>query len=265
MQTALVQGRDFTPQDRSGNALVAIVSRSMAERFWSGHALGKRIKRGADTLPWVEIVGVAEDVRDVGLDLAPADTVYTPFYQGSGAQAPVSLVVRVPGDPLGAVQAIRRAVWAVDPNQPLSNIITLERFLSDTLGAQRFRATLLSVCGLIGLLLATIGTYGVTARSVVERTKEVGVRLALGGRPGAVWWAVASTSIRAILAGAGVGVAMAAMARAGLGALLPELRGASLTFSLAAAAVLVVVGVLAAVLASRRATSVDPLIALRGE
>lgn len=265
MQTAMVQGRDFTPQDRTGNAPVAIVSRSMAERFWSGRAVGQRIKRGADTLPWLEIVGVVEDVRDVGLDLAAADTVYTPFYQGSGAQAPVSLVVRAQGDPLGTVHAIRRAVWAVDPNQPLSNIITLERFLSDTLGAQRFRATLLSVCGLIGLLLATIGTYGVTARSVVERTKEVGVRLALGGPPRTVWWAVASTSIRAILAGSIVGVAMSAMTRAGLAALLPELQGASLTFSFAAAAVLLAVGALAAVLASRRATSVDPLIALRAE
>jgi putative ABC transport system permease protein len=265
MQTSVVRGRDFTPQDRLGAALVAIVSRSMAERFWAGDAVGKRIKRGADTSPWLEIVGVVDDVRDVGLDLAPADTVYTAFYQGSGAQAPVSLVVRTQGDPLGSVQAIRRAVWAVDPNQPLSNIITLERFLSDSLGAQRFRATLLSACGLIGLLLATIGTYGVTARSVVERTKEVGVRLALGGRPRTVWWAVASTSIRAIVAGAIVGVALSAVTRAGLAALLPELEGASLMFSFAAAAILVAVGALAALVASRRATSVDPVIALRGE
>lgn len=265
LKTSLVQGRDFTPQDRAGNTLVTIVSRSLARRFWPAQeAVGKRIKRGAESSPWLEIVGVVDDVRDVGLDLAPADTVYTPFYQGSGAQAPVSLVVRAQ-DPLGSVQAIRRAVWAVDPNQPLSNIITLEGFLDNTIGAQRFRATLISVCGLIGLLLATIGTYGVTARSVVERTREVGVRLALGGRPRTVWWAVASTSIRAILAGAAVGVAMSVLARAGLAALLPELQGASVTFSFAAAAVLLAAGTLAAVLASRRATSIDPLIALRGE
>ena len=266
MKIAVLQGRDFTPLDRAGRAPVALVSRSLAERFWpANEAVGKRIKRGADTSPWLEVVGVVDDVRDVGLDLAPADTVYTPFYQGSGAQAPVSLVVRTAGDPLGSIQAIRRAVWAVDPNQPLSNIITLEGFLANTLGAQRFRATLISVCGVIGLLLATIGTYGVTARSVVERTREVGVRLALGGHPRTVWWAVASTSIRAILAGAVAGVAMSAMARAGLAALLPELQGASVMFSFAAAAVLLAVGALAAVLASRRASSIDPLIALRGE
>ncbi len=266
MKTSILQGRDFTPQDRVGNPPVALVSRSLADRFWPGNqAVGKRLKRGAENSPWSEVVGVVEDVRDVGLDLAPADTVYTPIYQGSGAQAPVSLVVRTQGDPLGSIQAIRRAVWSVDPNQPLANIITLEGFLSNTMGAQRFRATLISACGLIGLLLATIGTYGVTARSVVERTKEVGVRLALGGRPRTVWWAVASTSIRAILAGAVAGVALSAMARAGLAALLPELQGASLTFSFAAAAVLLAVGALAAVLASRRATSIDPLIALRAQ
>jgi putative ABC transport system permease protein len=266
MKISIRQGRDFTAQDRVGSAPVVVVSRSLAERFWpANQAVGKRLKRGAENAPWSEVVGVVDDVRDVGLDLAPADTVYTPIYQGSGAQAPVSLVVRAHGDPLGSIQAIRRAVWAVDPNQPLSNIITLEGFLSNTMGAQRFRATLISACGLIGLLLATIGTYGVTARSVVERTREVGVRLALGGRPRTVWWAVAATSIRAILAGAVAGVALSAMARAGLAALLPELQGASLAFSFAAAVVLLAVGALAAVLASRRATSIDPLIALKAE
>jgi putative ABC transport system permease protein len=266
MKISILQGRDFTPQDRAGTAPVAVVSRSLAERFWpADQAVGKRLKRGAENSPWSEVIGVVDDVRDVGLDLAPADTVYTPIYQGSGAQAPVSLVVRAHGDPLGSIQAIRRAVWVVDPNQPLSNIITLEGFLSNTMGAQRFRATLISACGLIGLLLATIGTYGVTARSVVERTKEVGVRLALGGHPRTVWWAVAATSIRAILAGAAAGVVLSAMARAGLAALLPELQGASLAFSFAAAAVLLAVGALAAVLASRRATSIDPLIALKAD
>ncbi len=265
MKTRLVSGRDFTDRDRTGAPLVALVSRSIADRFWSGDAVGKRLQRGSADTPWLEVVGVVEDVRDVGLDLAPADTVYTPFYQGSGAQAPVSLVVRTQGDPLAAVGSIRRAVWAADPAQPLSNIVTLEQFLSNTMGAQRFRATLISVCGVIGLLLATIGTYGVTARSVVERTREVGVRLALGGDPRRVWLAVASTSLRAILAGAIAGVILSAVARAGLAALLPEVHGGSLAFSVAAAAVLVAAGTIAAVLASRRATRIDPVIALRAE
>ena len=87
---------------------VALVSRSLADRFWpANQAVGKRLKRGAETTPWIEVVGVVDDVRDVGLDLAPADTVYTPFYQGSGAQAPISLVVRTQGDPLG-----------IDPGDP---------------------------------------------------------------------------------------------------------------------------------------------------
>ena len=98
MKTSILQGRDLTAQDRAGKPLVALVSRSLADRFWPGsQAVGKRLKRGAENAPWIEVVGVVEDVRDVGLDLAPADTVYTPVYQGSGAQAPVSLVVRTAG------------------------------------------------------------------------------------------------------------------------------------------------------------------------
>ena len=265
MRIAILSGRDFTVQDRTGTAPVVLVSKSLANRFFGGDAVGKRLKRGNDAQPWSEIIGVVDDVRDVGLDLEPGDTVYSAFYQGGGLQMPASLVVRTQGDPLGALPAIRRAVWAVDPSQPLSNIVTLERFLSDSLGAQRFRATLISVCGVIGLLLATIGTYGVTARSVVERTREVGVRLALGGHPRTVWWTVAVTSLRAILAGAAAGVVLSAIARAGLAALLPELQDASLGFSAAAAAALVAVGSLASLLASWRATTVDPVVALRGE
>ena len=244
---------------------MALVSRSLADRFWPGNqAVGKRLKRGAENSPWSEVVGVVEDVRDVGLDLAPADTVYTPYLsrqrragagQPGGADARRSARID-PGDPSRRVG--RRSQSAARRTSSRSRDFSRTR--SGRSGSAR---RLISACGLIGLLLATIGTYGVTARSVVERTKEVGVRLALGGRPRTVWWAVASTSIRAILAGAVAGVALSAMARAGLAALLPELQGASLAFSFAAAAVLLAVGALAAVLASRRATSIDPLIALR--
>jgi len=161
------------------------------------------------------------------------------------------------------VNAVKRAIWQVDANQPLAGVVTLEDFLSDSLGAQRFRAMLIAVCGLVGLLLATIGTYGVTARSVVERTREVGIRLALGGSPVNVWWTVAWGSVRAVAAGAAAGIVSSIAAGAGLAALLPDVGGGIWKPAALCAAGLVVVGATAAMAAARGAVSVDPLIALK--
>jgi hypothetical protein len=139
----------------------------------------------------------------------------------------------------------------------------MEQFLSDTLGAQRFRAILISVCGAIGFILATIGTYGVTARSVVERTREVGIRIALGGDPWRVWWTVAWGSMRAVIAGAAIGVIVSGAAGAALAALLPEIQHGAWGSAMACAAALAVVGAAAALIAARGAIAVEPLGALR--
>jgi putative ABC transport system permease protein len=265
MRIRLVSGRPFDRRDWVGGQLVAIVSRSFARRFWAGQdPIGRRLKRGVAGT-WVVVVGVAEDVHDVGIDQPIADTLYTPYFQGSNAAAPVGLVVRTAADPAASLDAIKRAVWAVDPKQPLARIVVLEDFLSASLGAQRFRATLVAVCGMLGLALATIGTYGVTARSVVERTREVGIRLALGGRPRDVWWSIAWTSLRAVVAGALAGAAASGVAASLLTALLPELRGTPWTFSAAAGGALVLIGGAAALIAARGATSVEPLRALAAE
>jgi putative ABC transport system permease protein len=264
MRIPLLRGRAFETRDRVDAPLVAIVSRAFARRFWGdGDPIGRRIQRGPNAQAWCTIVGVVDDVRDVGLNLEAADMVYTPYYQGSSPAAPVGLVVRTQGDPRGMIDAIKRAIWEVDAKQPLANVVTLESFLADSLGAHRFRATLISVCGIIGLLLATIGTYGVTARSVVERTREVGIRLALGGNPLDVWWTVAWGSVRAVLAGAIAGIAASVLAGAGLATLLPDIQGGAWRFAAACAAGLAAVGVVAALVAARGAVAVDPLTALK--
>ena len=264
MRVPLLRGRTFESRDRVNAPPVAIVSRSFARRFWGdGDPIGRRIHRGGSTQPWISIVGVVEDVRDVGLNLDAADMVYTPYYQGSNPAAPVGLVVRTEGDPRGLIDAVKRAIWAVDAKQPLANVVTLEGFLADSLGAHRFRALLIAACGIVGLLLATIGTYGVTARSVVERTREVGIRLALGGNPLDVWWVIAWGSVKAVVAGAIAGIAASVLAGAGLSALLPDVEGGAWRFAAGCAAGLIAVGGVAALVAARRAVSVDPLTALK--
>jgi putative ABC transport system permease protein len=266
MRIRILEGRAFDRHDVVNAQPVAIVSRSFARRFWpTEDPIGRRIKRGSAAKVWSVIVGVADDARDAGLDQAPRDAVYAPFFQGSNAAAPVALVVRTAGDPSASIRAIQRAVWAVDRKQPLGNITTLQQFLDASLGPQRFRAMLITACGVLGLMLATIGTYGVTARSVVERTREVGIRRALGGGARDVWWSVARGSLRAVAIGALLGAGASNLAGAILGTLLPELRGSNWVFGLAAAAALLVIGAGATLLAARPATSVDPLRAIQAD
>ena len=159
--------------------------------------------------------------------------------------------------------AIKRAVWTIDASQPLANVRTMRSFLDETLGRRRFRAALVTVFGLIGMLLATIGIYGVTARSVAERSREIGIRLALGGEVRNVWMTMAWSSARAVAIGAAVGVALALAATRGLAALMPEISGAAWPAGMAAALWLIATGAAAAMIAARGVLRVDPASALR--
>lgn len=263
MKIRLLHGRDFAESDRLGSQPVAIVSQKFADRFWPGQdALNKRVKRGVTTREWSVVIGVADDVRDISLDQEPRDTLYTPFRQSAPSPLPVSLVVRAERDVLETLPAIKAAIWKVDPDQPLANVVTLDAFLRDSLGAQRFRALLVSAFAVVGLLLATLGAYAVTARSVVERQREAGVRLALGGEPRLVWWAIVTPALRAVIAGAIGGLALAWGARSALIWLIPETGATDLTGGLRAAAVLIAAGAIATILAGRSILTLDPLKAL---
>src|SRR4029079_12196681 len=165
MRIRVLRGRAFQPRDGETSPFVAVVSNSFARRFWpKGNAIGRRIKRGAATSPWAEIVGVVADVRDAGLNQDIGPVMYTSYYQGSTSATPAGLVVRTAGDPRAAIQQIKQAVWAIDPAQPLSSIALLDDYLRASLGPQQFRAWLVALCSLFGILLAIIGVYGVTAR-----------------------------------------------------------------------------------------------------
>ena len=266
MRVPVLRGRSFDTRDTADGQPVAVVSRGFARRFWPDEdPIGKRIKRGATASDWSVVVGEVGDIRDISLDQAPIETVYVSVLQSNSAAAPVSLIVRTSSDPLAFVAAIRNAVWDVDPQQPLGNVQTMEHFLATSLGPQRFRALLVAACGVLGLLLATIGTYGVTARSVSERQREIGIRLALGGSRLAVWWVIAAASIKAVAVGTLAGALASAVAGAGLAALLPEVERGMTVFSAATGLTLFGVGTLAAVIAARAATAIPPLRALRGE
>jgi putative ABC transport system permease protein len=264
MRIPLVDGRDFDAHDTAGTPLVAIVSRRFAESWLPpGRAVDRLVRRGRQTSPPLRIVGVVGDVSDVGFGQAPEPTIYLPYRQGSSTAVPLTLFVRATDDRRDVMPAVRRAVLEADPAQPMSDVVPVVRFLADSVGPQRFRSLLLAAFGLIGLLLAAVGIYGVTARSVVERTREVGIRLALGGSPSGVWRVVTAGTLRAVVAGVAAGTVAAALSARALAHLLPELQSAPAGAWWPMALVLLGVGVAAAAMPALRATRVDPLRALR--
>ena len=265
MRIPMVRGRDFDTGDGLETPLVAVVSESFAKHFWPGEdAVGRRLIRGTNNRP-VSVVGVVGDVRDVSLSRPPAPMIYISYFQQNAAAAPVSLVIRTTGDPLAITNAVRAAVLSVDPAQPIDHITTVEQFLSDSLGPQRFRGALLTVLAGIGVALAAIGVYGVTSRAVQERTQELGVRLALGATHMSVVRTVVWHTLRAVVSGLIAGVALAALAATALLSALPDLSRSDAWTAAPALVVLALTAVLAATIPARHAASLDPMIALRND
>jgi ABC-type antimicrobial peptide transport system permease subunit len=210
-------------------------------------------------------VGIVDDVYDVGLGQAPEATFYVAYAQNSPPTAAVSLVVRTAGEPRALIRPIRAAVLAVDAAQPLDAVTTFDQFMSDSLGPQRFRSTVLLVLAGLGLTIAGVGIYGLTARSVVERTREVGVRLALGARPGAVWRLIVTQALRAVLLGVVAGIVASVGTTTVLVKLLPDVTLADPEALAAAVAALVLTALVAAAWPARRAVRIDPVIAMRAD
>lgn len=265
MRIPILSGRDFADSDGIEQPWVAVVSRKFADQHWPGaDPLGRRIRRGTNPR-WLTVVGVVGDVSDVGFSQPPAPTVYISFDQNNVAITPVSLVVRTKGDPLDLVPAVRAAVFAADPAQPIDSVTTLERFLGESLGPQRFRSTLLLVLGGIGLTLAGLGVYGVTARSVEERTRELGVRQALGASRAGLMGLLVGQALRVVAIGLATGGALAAAAATVLLNTLPNLEQAEGWWAVPAVTLLAAVAAAAAAVPARRALTMSPTEAFRAD
>jgi len=260
----VLQGRAFTPADRDGAPRVAIINAALARRFFPGEdPLGKRIDMSWKSSGWQEIVGVVGDVRHDGLDLPVTPTVYVPFLQAPDTA--MTLVARTAGDPMGQVGAIRAQVAALDPNQPLSQVRTMERLVAESIGPRRFSLSLIGGFALAALLLAAIGIYGVIAYSVSQRIHEIGIRMALGARHADVLRLVLGQGLRLVMAGLVVGLAAAIPLARALSSFLFGVRPTDpLTFA-GIPLLLAGVALLASYLPARRAARTDPLTALRVE
>src|ERR1700735_2992194 len=266
----LLQGRFFTPADNDKSPAVVIINATMARTFFPNeNPLGKRLQLGAlpeQEVPTMEIVGVAGDVHS-GLDTEPQAEMYLPYRQADlllpGFQ--LSVVMRTAGDPTLETSALRSALAEIDPNQPLVKVRTMEENMATSVAEPRFRAWLIGILAVLALVLAAVGVYGVISYTVTQRTSEIGVRVALGAQPQHVFRLVVGEGLRLALFGVGVGL-VAALALTRL--LHSFLFGISaydpLTF-IGVSVLLMLVAVAASYFPARRATRVDPMIALRYE
>src|SRR6266496_2649228 len=261
--TPLIRGRLFTDADNADAPLVIIVNQTFGKKFWPNEdALGKRISfDGASGTPkWITIVGVAGDIHHFGLDIDPKPEMYVPFAQDS--YFTTIYVVRSNQDPRTLVPAIQREIQAIDPALPLANVRTFENVIGDSVAPRRLSVVLLGVFAGVAVVLASVGIYGVMSFLVVQRTHEIGVRMALGAQRSDVLKLVLLRSLKLISAGTIIGLIVALMSTHTLRALLYSVSAFdAATFALVTI-LLGAIALAASYLPAMRATRADPMIVL---
>jgi putative ABC transport system permease protein len=262
MRIPLRKGRNFTEAEVRENAKVVLISDELARLCFAGEdPLGKRLFLGSIGKELFEIIGIVGDVRHRGLESGLRQTIYFPSLRLGYA----NLAIRTTNDPVSLAAAVRREVAAIDPNQPVADIKTMERWVSESVAQPRFRTLLLGLFSGAALLLAMVGIYGVMSYAVSQRVHELGVRMALGARAGDVLRLVIKQGMRLALAGVAIGLAAAFALTRLIKDLLFGVRATDpLTFA-TIALLLTGVALVACYLPARRATKVDPLVALRHE
>jgi len=263
MQTPLLRGRDFTEADRQGAPGVVVINATLASMLWNGDPLGKRISMSGPKGPFFEVVGVARDGKYRSLGESPQPYVYQPVLQSYDPK--MTLVIRTTGEPLSVTTAVREQIRSVDPNLPVSDIKTLRDQLNFSLFPSRVAALTLSGFGVLALFLAAIGIYGVVSYAVAQRTHEIGIRIALGAKELSVLRLVIREGLFVVAVGVVVGLSLALVATRLIEGFLYGVAATDAITFFTVPLVLGVVAVLASYLPARRATKVNPLVALRYE
>ena len=270
MHIRLRKGRLFSESDKQGSPLVTVVDEVLERKCFNGDALGKFIIR--DPLPPIQIVGVVNHVATYGLTgVEPVG----PQYYFSVQQIPsqyidmathtTEVVVRTENDPVAMVETMRKLVIALDPKQPIGTVQTMDEAVADSIAPQRFSTVLLALFGAAALLLASVGIYGVTAYSVSQRTREIGIRMALGAQARDVLEMVIGQGSLLVMVGIGLGLAISFVATRALASQLYGVQTSDpITFA-GTAGLLAGVALLATYIPARRAMRVDPMVALRSE
>jgi putative ABC transport system permease protein len=263
----MIQGRDFTFQDMAEAApAVAVINEAMADRYWPNeNPIGRRITVGspqADS-PWATIVGVAKNLPSRAIDSLPEPDWY--LSRRPGPQHNQILFVRTTANPSLLAAPIREVVAEIDRHQPVTNIKTMSDVVSDTVAPRKFNMVLFGLFAVIAMLLAALGIYGVMAYSVAERTQEIGIRMALGAQTSDVFKVVIRNGMTLTLIGVALGLALALALTRLMTTLLFGIAPNDVTTFVAVSLFLLFIALLACYIPARRATKVDPLVALRYE
>ncbi len=263
----LARGRLLTAEDLDGSPHVAVVSQTFVREFAGDpDPIGQQFTRGGPGMPTVTIVGVVGEVRRDGKEAKLVPQVYLPAAQTDVYPVRLSaLAIRATGDPHALVSSVQKAVWSIDPDQPITGVRTLDEVLAASTAQRRFNMTLLASFAALAVMLALVGVYGVIAYNVAQRTREIGIRVALGASRRDVVALVVKAGLRWSLAGVIAGVAGAmALSRLMTGLLFGVTASDPATFG-AMAVAMIGVAIAASYIPARRAASVDPIAALRSE
>ena len=277
MGIPLLSGRELLTADSARSPLVGVVNRSLAQRYWPEEdPIGKTIiasravvvstSKGSSVEfrpQELEIVGVVGDVRQLGLDVPPDPELFMPYTQWPSNE--MALVLRTASQPSSLIPAVKKEIWRVDPDQPVTDIKTMDELVSTEAAGRRFVLQLIGVFAAIALVLAAVGIYGVVSYGTRQRTHEISIRMALGARVHQILWLVAGQNAKWLLIGITAGVASALALTRLLAAYLYAVRPTDPLTFIAVSLLLFAVAMIAVYIPARRATKVDPMVALRYE
>jgi len=267
LRARLLEGRFFGNDDRANSLPVVIINETFKKQFWPNESpLGKRVQTSGDKTPWQTIIGVVADVRERGLELDMKPAVYLPVVQlPFGWNNPHQLAIRTSMDPHLIAKAARETIWAVDRDQPIADVRTMEDIIDLEVANHKQQTALLGTFAALALVLASLGIYGVLSYAVTQRTREIGVRVALGASTGEVTRMVVGQGIALTALGIALGTGAALAVTQSMTKLLVGVRAADPVIYVAVAALLSIVALVACYVPAARAARVDPMIALREE
>jgi putative ABC transport system permease protein len=268
MQIPLRAGRDFGPQDLVDKApLVGIANEAMVRQYFPHQdPLGKRIRWARDPeVHWITIIGVVGDVKHFALDLAEQPGLYSPYTQAAPWKRWMTVVARTQSDPVSMAQTVKQQIWKIDSQLPVTKVQTMSEVAAASFAGRRLNMSLLAIFAALALMLAAVGIYGVMSYSVTQRTQEIGIRMALGARTADVLKLIIRNGMTLILIGVCIGLGGAVALTRLLTTLLFGVAPTDTVTFIAVSLVLIVVALLACYIPARRATKVNPLVALRYE